>query len=114
MAAGGASGGLAVAAFVAALVVLSSGSAIGQTFCTKPVQPFCIDQDLTYQDERIEEECALEVDRYVNEIDDYADCLSDQADEARSSADFVRERFACQRQGRTDCPDAPSHLGIQQ
>ena len=92
---------LIVAAFTA-----MTGATAAQTFCTKPIKPFCIEQNTTYTDERSRTDCRAEVDEFVAKTTAYGDCLRQQVKEAASEAETLRARFECKVRGDRNCPEA--------
>lgn len=74
-----------------------------ETYCSKPVIPFCAKSEATFEDSTATESCREEVSEFVQEMRGYADCLTAQQNEARERAKAVEDLFACMAAGKNDC-----------
>lgn len=84
--------------FLAIAIVLSlSTGALAQsserTICSEPVNPTCIDSDLTYQDEERIKRCRSDVEAFVEHMQTYVSCLRDKAEQQESRLEALRSEF---------------------
>ena len=94
--------------FVALPLLLLALPVRAQTLCTEPVNPICVDELTTYEDELTQSRCEQDIKEFASEMQAYTRCLNRQAKEASQSAQKVLERFQCLKSGRKDCPQTES------
>lgn len=75
-----------------------------KTYCSEPVQPFCVDQSGVFEDATARERCSIEVEKYMEEIGGYLGCLDALQKEVRQQAEGIRKHFSCKSGNEKDCP----------
>lgn len=81
--------------YAAAVLVLMLSPALsyGQTLCSGPLRPTCIDMDFTYEDESGVMRCQEDLNSFIEESHAYADCLRTVIRETRDQISTATSAF---------------------
>lgn len=82
-----------IALAVAAAFLLFAPQTHGQTYCSEPIEPSCVDVQPAPDDQMSISRCEQAVDRYEEEIEDYFACLEKRKKEIRSGMKTLREKL---------------------
>lgn len=85
------------------LFLLALASPAGaQAICSEPVEPWCADQESTFDTSESIRSCQQALQTYMRQVDRYAACLRDKADTVTKQAHEVRQEF-CGRRNVDKC-----------
>lgn len=77
---------------------------LAKTFCSEPVQPYCVRRTDAFPDAAARDRCGRDVAEYVKEMAVFIECLGTRQGEAQQRAADIEARFHCKAKGETDCP----------
>ena len=83
---------LPFAALLFALVAMPAMT-VGQTLCSGPLVPTCIEMDFTYDSDSSVLRCKQDLERYVEEAKEYLQCLDKLKQETRDNMENAQAAF---------------------
>ncbi len=92
---------------IAVLVILGllfTSPALGQSLCTEPVPPSCVEDPASYTDELSIRRCESDVADFDEKIAEFQSCMAQSVDAAEGLLEQVHARHACLADGKEECP----------
>lgn len=82
---------------VVAIIGFLSTGALAQTsggiICSEPVNPTCVDSDLTYQDSERTKRCRADVEAFAGDVRAYMDCLAKKVEQQKARLEAITSEF---------------------
>lgn len=93
-----------LAALIAA-AALTAGPAMAQNriMCSQPVEPTCVNSDITYEDAQRVDRCQRDVENYSQSVEEYLSCLEQKANAQEEALKELRNQFRCNTDDDVDC-----------
>jgi hypothetical protein len=87
-----------------AAAALTAGPALAQNImCSQPVEPTCVNSDLTYEDPQRINRCRRDVENYSQSVEEYLTCLEEKKAAQEETLKQLREKFRCNANDDVDC-----------
>jgi uncharacterized protein HemX len=88
-----------------AAAALTAGPALAQNriMCSQPVEPTCVNSDLTYEDAQRIDRCRRDVENYTQSVEDYLSCLEQKAAAQEETLKELQQKFRCNANDDVDC-----------
>jgi len=78
--------------------------AAGQTLCTEPVPPSCVEDAMNYTDDLSRRRCERNVQDFDKKIVEFETCMQHSVTKAKTKRDKVQARHDCLAEGKENCP----------
>ena len=91
------------ALLAAAAVAAGPAQAQNRTMCSQPVEPTCVNSDITYEDPQRIKRCRRDLENYQQSVEDYLSCLEQKASEQEQALKELKEKFRCNANDDVDC-----------
>jgi hypothetical protein len=62
--------------------------------CSQPVEPTCVDSEITYENEQRINRCRRDVERYAEQVREYTSCLNRKAELQIEEMEELQDSFA--------------------
>ena len=88
-----------------AAAALTAGPAFAQNriMCSQPVEPTCVNSDLTYEDPQRINRCKRDLENYAQSVEEYMSCLEEKQTAQEQTLKELREKFRCNANDDVDC-----------
>lgn len=98
-------GAPALAAAAVAAVLAAGPPAAAQTYCTKPIEPLCVQQQDMVQSAPDETLCIEGLVSFEEGLREYAECLGEARQRAESTIEAIGSFRSClEQEGYGNCP----------
>jgi hypothetical protein len=84
---------------------LAAAPALAQNriMCSQPVEPTCVNSEITYEDPQRIDRCRRDVENYSQSVEDYLSCLEQKATAQEEALKELRETFRCNADDDVEC-----------
>lgn len=88
-----------------AAAALTAAPALAQNriMCSQPVEPTCVNSDLTYEDPQRIDRCRRDVENYSQAVEEFLSCLEQKANAQEEALKELRRTFRCNADDDVDC-----------
>ena len=88
-----------------AAAALTAGPALAQNriMCSQPVEPTCVNSDITYENSQRIDRCRRDLENYTQSVEDYLSCLQEKRTAQEETLKELREKFRCNANDDVDC-----------
>ena len=88
-----------------AAAALTAGPALAQNriMCSQPVEPTCVNSELTYEDAQRIDRCRRDVENYSQSVEKYLSCLEQKATAQEETLKELQQEFRCNAKDDVEC-----------
>jgi hypothetical protein len=88
-----------------AAAALTAAPALAQNriMCSQPVEPTCVNSDLTYDDPQRINRCRRDVENYTQSVEEYLTCLEEKQAAQEETLKELQQEFRCNANDDVEC-----------